>query len=301
MKDWMKKIPDDVKITGINIPGTHDSACCYIDFSLISKTQDLTVSAQLDAGVRYFDFRFKFDGGRFIANHSIAHCRKKQGFWNKVLTADDIVHDCIEFLRNNPSETILFQLKEAESHTGTSFFEAFYEKYIQPQSELWFLENTVPYLGEARGKIVLLRVVPADKNVFSDKNCGTDFSAYPYIGSAEIHDWRRCPVCSVETDEAYTYMFVQDSYKAGGKDKIRTVSEFLESELSGDEFNICCLNSVGYLIPRIAAKKLNGFIAGYPFEDDKIYGIIAMDFAEKSVCEKIIRTNNNKFAKVLRK
>lgn len=302
MKDWMKTLPDDLKITGINIPGTHDSACCFVDFSLISKTQHLTVSGQLDAGVRFFDFRFKFDGKRFIANHSIAYCRKKQGFRNEVLTADDVVHDCIEFVRNNPSETILFQLKEAESHMGTSFFDAFYEKYILNNSEVWYTRNGVPTLAEVRGRIVLLRVVPVDNAVFSDENCGIDFTAYPYIGSSEIHDWRRGAVASVETGEPYTYMFVQDSYKVGGKDKIRTVNDFLGSELSDDEFNICCLNSVGwFLVPRIAAKVLNSHIAEYPFESDKTYGIIAMDFADKSICDKIIRTNYKKVAKVLRK
>lgn len=286
----MKKIPDDKKITAINIPGTHDSACLNIDFAFISQTQHLSVTDQLNIGVRYFDFRFKFDLSKFIANHSICYCRKKWGFWNEVLTADDIVQECIEFLRNNPSETILFQLKEAQSHTGIDFYTEFFKKYIEPFENMWFVENRIPALGEVRGKIVLLRAVSVDKDIFTDENCGIDFTDYPYVGTYNVDDWRRGLVKKLSGD-VYSGMFVQDSYKSEGMHKLGTVTRFLESGLSASDFNICLTSCTRVFVPRFNAPKINKLIKRYNFVKGNLYGIIATDFIDAEICEKIINSN----------
>lgn len=287
---WMSRIRDNLKITQINMPGTHDSACCYVDFSIISKTQNLTVSDQLNVGVRYFDFRFKFDGTRFIANHSIVYCRKKFGFWNEVLTADDVVRDCIEFLRKNPSETILFQLKEAQSNAGTVFYTEFYKRYIESDRDLWFLENRIPALSEVRGKIILLRAVSVDADSFSDENSGINFTAYPYVDTYNIDDWKKGEIKTLSGD-TYSFLYVQDSYKTEGMQKWGTVTRFLESDLSEDEFNICLTSCTRLRVPKINAMQINKLIKNYDFSKGKTYGVIAVDFAESEVCEKIIATN----------
>ena len=98
---------------------------------------------------------------------------------------------CESFLKENPGETILFQLKEDDGDAGIALFGEFYAQCIRGREELWYLENRIPALGEVRGKIVLLRVVGVDASHFDDKTCGIDFSAYPYIGSRDIRDFRR--------------------------------------------------------------------------------------------------------------
>ena len=289
MKNWMKKIPDDRIITGINMPGTHDSACHYVDFGFISQTQTLSVTQQLDAGVRYFDFRFKLVGDKLLANHSICYCRKKKGFWNEVLTCDDIVRECLDFLSDNPSETILFQLKEAESHTGDEFYNVFYENYIKEAPGMWFIENRVPAMGEVRGKIMLLRAVSVDKEKFTDENSGIDFTSYPYVGTFNVDDWRRGDLKKLD-GTPYGAMLVQDSYKSEGKYKWQTVTRFLESDLSQDEFNICYTSCTRIFVPRINVKYINKQILSYNLRR-KYYGIIATDFIDAEISEKIIKTN----------
>lgn len=289
MKNWMKKIPDDRLITGINMPGTHDSACRFMDFGFISKTQNLSVTEQLETGVRYFDFRFKFVSGRFLANHSICYCRKKKGFWNEILTADDIVEECLEFLSENTTETVLFQLKEAESRAGDEFFTVFYEKYVKDAPEKWFLENRIPSMGEVRGKIVLLRAVSVDKKSFTDENSGIDFTSYPYVGTYNVDDWRREELRKLD-GTPYGSMFVQDSYKSEGKHKWQTVTKFLESDLSENEFNICYTSCTRIFVPRINVKYINKQILSYNFRR-KYYGIIATDFIDAEICRKIIEAN----------
>ncbi len=291
MKNWMKKIPDDVKITGINMPGTHDSACRYVDFGFISQTQTLSVTQQLEAGVRYFDFRFKLVGDKLLANHSICYCRKKKGFWNEVLTCDDIVRECLDFLSDNPSETILFQLKEAESHTGDEFYNVFYEKYIKEAPGMWFIENRIPAMGDVRGKIMLLRAVAVDKEKFTDENSGIDFTSYPYVGTFNVDDWRRGELKKLD-GTVYGAMFVQDSYKSEGKHKWKTITGFLESNLSEKEFNICYTSCTRLLVPRFNVRYINPRLVDY-LSTKKYCGIIAVDYADAEICRCIISTNKN--------
>lgn len=271
------------------MPGTHDSACRFVDFGFISQTQTLSVTQQLEAGVRYFDFRFKLVCDTFLANHSICYCRKKKGFWNEVLTCDDIVKECFDFLSENPTETILFQLKEAESHTGDEFYNVFYKKYIEDVPGKWFIENRIPAMGEVRGKIILLRAVSVDKEKFTDKNSGIDFTAYPYVGSFNVDDWRRGELKKLD-GTSYGAMLVQDSYKSEGKHKLQTVTRFLESNLRDDEFNICYTSCTRIFVPRINVKYINKQILSYNFKR-KYYGIIVTDFIDKEISGKIIRTN----------
>ena len=289
MKNWMKKIPDDKKITGINMPGTHDSACRFVDFGFISQTQKLSVTEQLETGVRYFDFRFKLIENSFLANHSICYCRKKKGFWNKVLTCDDIVNECLDFLSENSSESILFQLKEAESHMGDEFYNVFYKKYIENAPGKWFTENRIPAMGEVRGKIILLRAVSVDKEKFTDENSGIDFTAYPYVGSRNIDDWRRGELKKLD-GTPYGAMLVQDSYKSEGKYKWQTVTHFIESDLSENEFNICYTSCTCLLVPRINVRYINPRITSYDF-GNKYFGIIATDFITPEICNAIIESN----------
>ena len=285
----MKNIADDRKITAINMPGTHDSACRFMDFGFISQTQRMSVTQQLEAGVRYFDFRFKSVGGKLLANHSICYCRKKKGFLNEIVTAYDIVKECIDFLNENPTETILFQLKEAESHTGEEFYNIFFDKYIRSNPEKWFVRNRIPSMGEARGKIVLLRAVSVDKQKFTDENSGIDFTAYPYVGTYNVDDWRKSELKKLD-GTPYGAMFVQDSYKTEGKYKWQTVTRFLKSGLSEDDFNICYTSCTRIFVPRINVKYINKQIMSYNFTK-KYYGIIAVDFIDADISERIIMTN----------
>ena len=190
--NWMSSLCSDLPITAVNMLGTHDSATKHIRFKPICNTQNLTIEEQLQIGVRYLDMRFELkDGRKLVAVHSIADCKKERGLKAADLTAADTVNIKGSFLKENPGETILFQLKEDDGDAGIALFGEFYAQCIRGREELWYLENRIPALGEVRGKIVLLRVVGVDASHFDDKTCGIDFSAYPYVGSRDILDFRR--------------------------------------------------------------------------------------------------------------
>ena len=243
--NWMSAIKPEVPITAINMPGTHDSSTKYVDISPIFKTQDGSVSEQLYRGARYFDMRFELQKDkRLVAVHSAASCRKAYGVKAEKLTAAD-AEMCADFLKKNPGETVLFQLKEGNGKTGTVFFDAFYEQCIKSQEDIWFLENRIPTLGEVRGKIVLLRVVKADRSKFDDQNSGLDFGAYPHVPVKEVINFISGSMKKASTGKTYSHLYVQDSYKLGGSKKWQAVTTFLESELDPENFNICLSSCVG--------------------------------------------------------
>lgn len=287
--DWMGKVADDKLISEINIPGTHDSAAQFVAFPLITRTQSMTVADQLEIGVRYFDFRFIKTANGFVAAHGKIYCKVNRNVFAPSLTAKEIADCCIGFLEKHPNEAILFQLKEDSGGAGKDFYTEFYSNVIKENEEKWFLENRIPTLGEARGKIVLLRVVSVNKDLFSEKDSGIDMSSYPYVGSKKVYDYRLESISELNGKE-YAKMFVQDSYKLQMKKKWNAVKGFFESDPDGKNFNICFLSCTGFFLPFLNAKYVNKKFLEYSSEN-KVHGIIAMDYADEEICEKIYSTN----------
>lgn len=286
----MANLQDSLKLTDINIPGTHDSTACYASFAFVSKTQSLTVEKQLNAGVRIFDFRFSLKDDVFYAKHGIASCKKIRGIFADKLTADDVVADCLNFVKNNSTETVLFILRDT---SGTeNFFEKFYSRYIKNNTQFWYLENRIPELAQVRGKIVLLRNVDVNFKNFSDKNSGIDFRP-PYVGSTFVDDWKTGNICSIDTGKPYAKVHIQDSYKVEGKKKWGTVKRFLESELDSADFNICTTSCTGLRLPYFNAKMINKKFMNFTLEKGRVYGIIMSDYITSELCEKIIVTNKD--------
>ncbi len=292
--NWMSAIDGATPVTAINMPGTHDSASRYaLPFNMISRTQSKSIPGQLYSGVRYFDMRFELlDGEKLIAVHSITNCKRSFGLFAKNLTAEEIVTSCIDFLKANPKETILFQVREDDGDAGVELYNYFYKNCIENNSRYWYTENRIPTLDEVRGKIVLLRVVSVDTNKFNDSSSGINFSGYPYIGGTETIDFRRRDIKKL-SGETYAQMYVQDSYKIGGDAKWEAVTTFLESDLNPSDFNICLTSGTEPATPFFNAKVINPKLEKYNFKTGKTYGIIAMDFATEELCEKIYMTNEN--------
>lgn len=289
--NWMSAVSDDTKITALNIPGTHDSATQNASFSAISQTQDLSIAAQLNAGVRYFDIRLKKSGNNYISVHSLSN-KQSLGLFAKDLTADDIIASCRTFLKANPGETILFLLKEESSNTKEAFYSGFFDKYVAAEPELWFVQNCVPTMGQVRGKIVLLRTSKLDESRFDDSNSAVNFEEYPHIPGKAVIDFKTEIITNVENTQYISTLYVQDSYKLSADKKWTAVTTFLESEKSKENFNICVTSSTDRLSPRYNANIINKKLMEYDFKDGETYGVISCDFINAQLCEKIYSSNS---------
>ncbi|CAC9893392.1 unnamed protein product [Aureobasidium pullulans] len=148
LADWMCFLPDNIPISGMSIPGTHDSAAFMSTWPFVS-TQTLTTSQQLDAGIRYFDLRC----GIIKDEVQMVHGRAVLG-----LKFSDLLTLMYAFLAKHPKEAIIIQLKQdRKDESSTKPFSELVLNLLHANMKYWRLETTTPTLGELRGRIQLLR------------------------------------------------------------------------------------------------------------------------------------------------
>ncbi|MFY0252531.1 phosphatidylinositol-specific phospholipase C [Chitinophaga sp. 30R24] len=149
LNGWMGAIADNTSLTTLSIPGTHDSGARVEPIGGTAKCQDLTIRQQLDAGTRFLDIRCRHIGDAFAIHHGSIY---------QNMNFTDVLTACYDFLAANPTETIVMSVKEEYDPTNnTRSFEQTFDTYTQQQPSKWYLDNTVPTLGQVRGKIVLVR------------------------------------------------------------------------------------------------------------------------------------------------
>lgn len=161
--NWMSQIRDDVNLTDLLIPGTHDAATAASIVPYV-KTQLTNIRGQLEAGVRYIDLRGGFGWVEKDTNILTYHAwAPLYGVW-----FTDIFDSIVAFLRKHPEETVLLQVSidTAGEHRAVPIMKFLTERY----GDFFFTENRIPDLGEARGKMVLM-----NRYQFPDK-------AKPYLG-----------------------------------------------------------------------------------------------------------------------
>jgi 1-phosphatidylinositol phosphodiesterase len=165
---WMGNLPDPIPLNQMSIPGTHDTMTDAFANSgpLIApfaQTQNMTLTQQLDAGIRYIDIRcgptYTFTGLN-TNDLGIYHALLGTGqSFDK-----DVLAVCADFLKAHPTETIIMSVKNDYTGSGAvnalsnDQFDSIFHNIISllPARD-WYLGNTLPTLGEARGRIVLLR------------------------------------------------------------------------------------------------------------------------------------------------
>lgn len=133
--DWMGRVADGTSAAALTIPGTHDSGTKNgpqkgvldgaesfipilgikeVSYAIVAQlviTQDMSIKDQLKAGIRFLDIRCNNNGDNFGIQH---------GIYDIVdTTFNGVLQDCVDFLREHPSEIILMSLKEeGDSHNS---------------------------------------------------------------------------------------------------------------------------------------------------------------------------------------
>ena len=72
LKQWMREVDGSKLVSELTIPGSHDSATgesTVINTTHLLKTQSLTISEQLEQGVRFLDIRAKLFCNDYILVH----------------------------------------------------------------------------------------------------------------------------------------------------------------------------------------------------------------------------------------
>ncbi|KAJ5567426.1 hypothetical protein N7535_006732 [Penicillium sp. DV-2018c] len=154
---WMRELRDETLLSALSIPGTHNSPTCHIAPPSV-RCQAVSPKEQLKNGVRFFDIRvqpqYPEDPARdeLILVHS-AFPISLTG--NKYFR--DLLREIEEFLDRNPSETLIVSLKREGTSNATDeqLSRILHDHYAK--GPRWWVRPKIPTLGEARGKIVLMR------------------------------------------------------------------------------------------------------------------------------------------------
>ncbi|QSZ34739.1 hypothetical protein DSL72_007594 [Monilinia vaccinii-corymbosi] len=175
---WMSQYPDSTQLVHMNLPGTHDTATWNYSLATQSSLNGITslgnqlplppefyrcqrrsIIDMLDAGIRVFDLRFALD----VTNTSIVFWHS-HALQSQTATLDDVLFGYYHWLDDHPSEVVLLSLQYEGSTTEYAANDAgaqlklFYA--LTSPAAMSYLAQTkdeLGTLGEARGKIILLR------------------------------------------------------------------------------------------------------------------------------------------------
>ena len=181
--NWMKKIPDDTSLKDITIPGTHDSCTNGVgtvftrDHGAIlkawAKTQDTSITEQLNNGIRLLDFRLEYDDSMYGYNElALCHGDNRLFTCSCNITFYNALYEVRDFLLDHPTETVIISMKNEDYRGMTDkFLEQIklFRRIMEEGDEsgaldIFYTGDTIPTLGEARGKIVILnRMYDDDK------------------------------------------------------------------------------------------------------------------------------------------
>ena len=301
-KNWMSKLKNEKKLCLINIPGTHDSASfCMNRISFkFAKTQNLTITEQLEIGVRRLDIRIiqaHKDTSKdedIICCHGICDCYISPNFGdNRKLTFKSVLLDVKNFLEKNPSEGVLFGTYLGRGTDDSMLIRAFhlFDKYVGNISIKYKKELTI---GDIRGKIIHYTYLKDEFD--NNKNITRTRSRNLISGTGinKIHSkYENCATFKINGNikvremkdmfELYNFTFEE----AEIKEKNKEMNFPIEYSIScTGEFDCCLPNPLNQAIIVHSFVQKDGI-----FKNGYYYGWLHMDFANIKTTSKLIETN----------
>ena len=157
LESWMKNLKDATPLSALSIPGTHNSPTHHRALPSV-RCQAVSPREQLENGVRFFDIRVQPeapDKPGLILVHSVFPIS---------LTGPKYFRELIDtvytFLAEHPSEVLIMSIKREGTGNATDvqLGKTLADHYTSGNdARRWYLDPRIPTLGEARGKIVLMR------------------------------------------------------------------------------------------------------------------------------------------------
>lgn len=281
--DWMARLPDDKYLSEVVLPGTHDSATQYVDLAFFSKCQEYDISEQLEAGFRYLDIRLGEKDGRLALMHGFTLCRKGGLPWSEPLYYEDVLEDCRAFLDEHPTETVVFAVKHEHGEASDEEFANLAEDGLKALGDRFLDADSLPTVGEARGKLVLMRRY----GTAADSFAGIPMQWQDQGGYNDV---------SLDTESTYTNGYtlrVQDRYEYGTENKWRAFTDGMDKaqpDAASVALNfLSTKGSAKYGHPYHFAKELNDRL--YEHDPDKLHGWIIVDFGNAALAGNIWMVN----------
>ena len=283
--DWMAKLPDKTPLNAIVIPGTHDSGTQFVQLAFFSKCQALSIGEQLEAGFRYLDIRLSVDGEGMRLKHGFTDCKTGPMPWSAALSLEEVLRQCYSFLAEHPGETVIFAVKQEHGDESVADFERCLDGIIGQEPEFWLFTDSIPSLGEARGKLVLLRR-------YEDEAGLGERSGIPLLWPNQ-NGFEDPSLNTAMTDQETYRLWVQDRYEYDADEKWTAFRAGLrEEQIEPEDLAIQFLSTKGHAAyghPFTFAGKLNPELMGYELLPG--CGWIIVDFASATLAEHIYAAN----------
>ncbi|MEU8826660.1 phosphatidylinositol-specific phospholipase C [Streptomyces sp. NPDC048636] len=254
-QDWLAAIADSTPVQRLTLPGTHDSGARH--GGPWTECQNTAIADQLNSGIRFLDIRCRAFDNAFPIHH---------GAFYQHLNFDDVLGACRSFLSAHPTETVLMRVKQEYSEESAEEFRRIFDIYLDKGwRSLFRLDTTLPTLGEARGRVVLLG----------------DSGAMPGVryGDGQLFD-------------------IQDDYMAEPFGKYPKIeAQFRKAAEQPGKLFMNYVSTSALLPPRYNADRLNpkvrSFLEGAGTQGWTGLGIVPMDFPNTAsgLVDALIRKN----------
>ncbi|PVF93124.1 PLC-like phosphodiesterase [Serendipita vermifera] len=159
ISNWMSTLDDSTTLQSLSIPGTHDSLTWNVTglAASFTKTQDISLFQQLDAGVRFIDLRIGETNGMVQLYHGSV-------LLDQTAQLVDVFYGLYKWLDAHTSETIIVSVKVDEGQNTVTLQQSVYDAVTGTDvADYWVQGTTFPTLGAARHKAVLLRRFALDQ------------------------------------------------------------------------------------------------------------------------------------------
>jgi len=268
--DWMRPLDGRQSLANLSIPGSHDSGArynlCHLPDS--ARCQTLSIADQLDAGVRFLDIRCKLTHGRLAIYHGCA---------NQHLDFSCVAETCRQFLGAHSNECLVVSIQRENGPTDG--FAAAVQAILDSHPDLWFTNDFVPTLAQARRRLVLLR---------------------RYAGAAVGIDATHWPDNKTFTNtRGATSLAIQDEYKVWcNSHKWNAITNFLRRAAQSTDqslylnFTSGSHRTLPYPRIRLTANNINPRLLSFARSTPTgHYGVVIMDFVTPDLCSAIINLN----------
>ena len=166
---WMKNLRDQTLLSALSIAGTHNSPTYHRALPSV-RCQVAPVREQLQQGVRFLDIRVQPESpldpsqDGLILVHGVFPISLAGKRYFRTL-----VNEVLQFLECNPSETIIMSVKrEGPGNATDAQLSRIMRDHYAGDVNKWFTAPRLPTLGEARGKIVLIRRFGIEKRLHNE-------------------------------------------------------------------------------------------------------------------------------------
>ncbi|WP_299461628.1 hypothetical protein [uncultured Microscilla sp.] len=166
VSSWLGNLNDSLRLDQITMPGSHDagmSSLHHCNPALLAdaytRTQSLSIGAQMACGARYFDIRVDYDHDNLVTYH------RNGGFGCNGQSLKDVLDETVSFLNTHRTEIVILKFSHIRNHGNDhkpAETKAKINGFLNSYNQAMYTNNNaninlakVP-LGEARGKMILV-------------------------------------------------------------------------------------------------------------------------------------------------